>query len=571
MVSFLQLIFGFAVAEQTVSAQDLSQKVWAVFAYTLHGDSIPTALPQEKTLTPYGASGLYTAGSSFRDRYVASNAGDTKVRDISPDLLDSGDVIVFSTVQKPDMASAQAFMQGLYPPLEQSENSTYPDSSVQLANGSVAIAPLGGYQYPNILTYGLDDPKSIALNGQDQCPMHEIEVSEYESSDEFQRITQTTEAFYIDLWDQGLSGVYDRSSATYKNAHDIAEYLDYEKVHNASLMLNLGDDDLERARYYANKYLFATSGQATDLESQSATKPVRTVAGRALASKILDAFETNIQYLGMMGKMNLAFGGPEAAVSLASLMKLSARYGEFYPQPELGGSLVFELYSLESEDDPIFPDPSNLYVRFLLHNGTDSSTDFTTYPLFGHGPSSITLSYSDFKLDLQEFSLQSVREWCLMCESPTLFCLGILGQNKEGSSGTGKKKGLSLQAAGGIGAAVTIAVFGFIASLAFLVTRFRKPRADRGGFKGDRKMASDTDVTFKDPVWGDGNGTQGAGRPAGGGHGRLGSWEMKKNEEQKEAGPAAVMSSTRAPLSNDAEDDLLIHSTVEPAKVRECV
>lgn len=570
MLSFLQFLFGFAVVEQTVSAQDLSQKVWAVFAYTLHGDSTPAALPQHETLTPYGASALYTAGSSFRDRYVASTAGDTKVRDISPDLLDSGDVLVFSTTQQPDVASAQAFMQGLYPPLQQSENSTYPDSSTQLANGSVAIAPLGGYQYPRVLTYGLDDPMSIALNGQDQCPMHEIEVSEYESSDEFQELTQTTEAFYIDLYDEALSGVYDRSSATYKNAYEIAEYLDYEKIHNETLMFNLGDDDLVRARYFANKYLFATSGQTPGLESESTTKPVRTVAGRALGSQILQAFENNIQYLGIMGKMNLAFGSPEAAVSLASLMKLSARYGEFYPRPELGGSFIFELYSLESDDDPTYPDPSNLFVRFLLHNGTDSSTGFTTYPLFGHGPSSIELPYNDFKMDLQQFSLQSVREWCLMCESPTLFCLGILGQSKQ-SNGTGKNGGMSLQTAGGIGAAVTIAVFGFIAGIVFLATRFRKPKADRGGFKGDRRMASDKDVSFKNPVWGDGNGTQESGRPAAGGHGRLGSWEMKENEEQKEAGPAAVIPSTRSPLSDDAEDDLLIHSTVEPAKVRECV
>lgn len=570
MLNFPRLLVGLAVAGQTVSAQDLSQKVWAVFAYTLHGDSTPAALAQKETLTPYGASQLYTAGSSFRDRYVASDAGDTKIRDISPDLLNIGDVVAFSTVQQPDFASAQAFLQGLYPPLEQSENVTSPDSSMQLANGSVAIAPLGGYQYPRIITYGLDDPKSIPLNGQEQCPMHEIEVSEYEASDEFQEITQTTEAFYLDLYEQALSGVYSSSSATYKNAYEIAKYLDYEKAHNETFMHNLFESDIEQARYYANKYLFATSGLTPELDSESAAKPVRTVAGRALGAQILGAFETSVESLGTMGKMNLAFGGPEAAVSLASLMKLSARYGEFYPRPELGGSLIFELYSLESDDDPIFPNPSNLYVRFLVHNGTDSSTRFTTYPLFGHGPSSIELPYSDFKLDLEEFSLQSVRQWCLMCESPTLFCIGILGQS-DGSGGSGNgKKGLSLEAAGGIGAAVTIGVFGLIAGIAFLFTRFRKPKSSRGGFKGDRRMASDTDVTFKNPVWGDGNGNQGSERPAGAGHRRLGSWEMKNNEEQKESNPTTIVQ-TQAPLRDDAEDELLIHSTVEPAKVREYV
>lgn len=567
MLNLPRVLIGLAVAGQTASAQDLSQKVWAVFAYTLHGDSTPAALPQKETLTPYGASELYAAGSSFRDRYIASDAGDTRIRDITPDLLDIGDVVAFSTIQQPDMASAQAFLQGLYPPLDQSENTTYPDSSMQLANGSLANAPLGGYQYPRIITYGLDDPKSIPLNGQDQCPMHETEVAEYESSEEFQELLQTTEAFYYNLYDQALSGVYDRSSATYTNAVEIAEYLDYEKVHNETFMHNLVDQDIELARYYANKYRFATSGLTPELDPASAAKPVRTIAGRALGSQVLGAFEANIDSLGTMGKMNLAFGGPEAAISLASLMQLSERYGEFYPSPELGGSLIFELYSLERDDDPFYPDPSNLYVRFLVHNGTDSSTSFTTYPLFGHGPSSIELPYSDFKLDLEEFSLQSTREWCLMCESPTLFCIGILGQNNE-SSGSGKKKGLSLAGAGGIGAAVTIAVFGLIGGLAFLFTRFRKHKSSRGGFKGDRRMASDTDVTFKNPVWGDGNRAQESERPAGG-HRRLGSWEMR-NKERKASNSSTIVQK-QVPLNDDAEDELLIHSTVEPAKVREYV
>lgn len=561
------------------SAQGLSEKVWAVFAYTLHGDSTPAALPRPETLTPYGASELYTAGSSFRDRYVATHsdgvANGMRIQDISPDVLDSEEVIVLSTMQQPDVASAQAFMQGLYPPLEQSENSTYTESPSLLANGSLAVAPLGRYQYPRILTYSSDDPKSLALAGQDQCPNHDVEVSEYQSSEEFQRITQETEAFYIDLYDLALSGVYDRSSATYKNAYDISEYLEYELVHNETLMHNLARDDIKRARYLADQYLFATNGRTPGSESTSTIGQVRAVAGRTLGTRILEAFDTNIQYFGTVGKMNLAFGSPEPAVALASLMKLAARYGDYYPRPELGGSLIFELYSLENDDDPVYPDPSQLFVRFLLHNGTDSSTGFTTYPLFGHGPSSVEMSYDEFKLDLEEFSLQSSREWCLMCESPTLFCAGILSNSKQAP--TTKHNGpMDPKVAGGIGAVVTFIVLVSLITLGCLIVALRKRKPDRGGFKGDRRMASDTDVTFKHPAWGDGSKeSQEPGATAAGGHGRLGSWEMMGNKESNGSSPttspAKSVPASRSPFGEDNEDEVLVHSFVEPAKVREYV
>ena len=561
-----------------VSAQGLSEKVWAVFAYTLHGDSTPSALPRPETLTPYGASELYTAGSTFRDRYVATHsdgdAGSRRIQDISPDVLDSEEVIVLSTMQQPDFASAQAFMQGLYPPLEQSENSTYPETSSLLANGSLAVAPLGGYQYPRVLSYGLDDPKSLALAGKDQCPKHDAEVSDYQSGEEFQRITQETEAFYIDLWNQALSGVYDRSSATYKNAYNIAEYLEYELVHNETLMHNLVRDDIKRARYLADQYLFATNGRTPGVESLPSVGPVCTVAGRTLGTRILEAFDTNIQYFGTVGKMSLAFGGPEPIIALASLMKLSARYGDHYPRPDLGGSLIFELYSLENSDDPVYPESSQLFVRFLLHNGTDYSSGFTTYPLFGHGPSSIEIPYNEFKLGLEEFSLQSSREWCLLCESPTLFCAGILSNSKQ--TPTTKHDGsMDPKVAGGIGAVVTFVVFASLTVLVCLVAAFMKRKSGRGGFKGDRRMTSDTDVTFKNPVWGDGKGNQEPGTTAAGGHGRLGSWEMTENKERNgsspNASPAEAMPAARSPFGDDNDDELLIHSVVEPAKARECV
>lgn len=580
-ISRFSLAFALVLqASALASAQGLSEKVWAVFAYNLPGDNTPTALPRPNTLSPYGASELYAAGSSFRDHYVTihsdENAGaSTRIQNLSPWVLDSEEVVVLSTTEQAIVASAQAFMQGLYPPLAQSGNMTYVDSSSLLANGSLAMAPFQGYQYPRISTLSPDDPHSVALAGNDQCLAHQVKSSEYQSSSEFQQMTQVTEAFYIDLYDQALSGVYGRSSASYKNAVEIAEYLEYELVHNETLLHVLGRDDIQHARWLADQYLFATNGRTTSGQSAAPvpSAEIRTIAGRTLASRILEAFNTNIQYRGANEKLTLAFGGSEPVIALASLTKLASRYGDYYPHPHPGASMIFELYSLENATYPVYPDSSELYVRFLLHNGTSPSTGFTPYPLFGHGPSSIAIPYNEFQAELEQYALRSTREWCLKCGSTAVFCSGVLSKNKEASSSDDQ---MDPTAAGGIGAVVTFIVYTIGIVVVFMAVTLRKHKSGPGGFKKDRKMASDTDVTFKNPVWGDSK-TEASQKPGGDdgngvtvrGQERSGSWEMTENKERDPASPTE--NGPRSPFSDEIEEEVLIHSAVEPAKVRESV
>ncbi|EYE93982.1 uncharacterized protein EURHEDRAFT_378618 [Aspergillus ruber CBS 135680] len=574
-------------AATSVSAQGLSEKVWAVFAYTLHGDSVPTALPRPQTLSPYGANELYTAGSSFRDRYVAVHFDDSaeklRIQNLSPYVLDSEEVIVLSSTEQSDVGSAQAFMQGLYPPLKRAGNLMYSDSSSVLANGSIITAPFEGYQYPQILAPSSDDPQSLVVAGHDQCRGHEVASSEYQSSNEFQQITQETEAFYIGLYDQALSGVYYRSSVTYKNACDIAEYLEYELIHNGTLMHVLSMEDIKHARLLADQYLWATNGRRytwNPLLSSFTDGAIHTIAGRTLASRILEAFGTNVQYRGTNEKMTLAFGGPEPAIALASLTKLSSRYDGFYPRPSLGGSMVFELYSRETEDNPTYPDPSELYVRFVLHNGTDTSTRFTTYPLFGYGPSNIEMPYSEFQAEMEQIATRSTREWCHECGSSAVFCSGVLSRNREP---TNNDDSMDPVVAGVIGAVVTIVIFASIGSVFGLLTALRNRKlrqGNQGGFKGDRKMAGDADITFKNPSWGDAYtaGKQKSGDDMSGavvvrGQERSGSWEMTEPKERNGNSPTVTGESMRSPFDDDNENDeeYLVHSAVEPAKVREAV
>ncbi|PKX97433.1 uncharacterized protein P174DRAFT_418399 [Aspergillus novofumigatus IBT 16806] len=538
-----------------VAAQDLKEQVWSVFAYTLHGDSIPNALPRPRALTPYGASELYAAGSAFRDRYVAIHSNGsgvgTRIPSLSPYALEAEEISVLSRTDQPAVASAQAFMQGLYPPLGEVYDGKFYDPSFVLANGSLSRAPLNGYQYPQVITVGSADPRSIIVDGLFECTLHEVADLEYKFSPEVQELTQESEAFYGRLYSQSLRGVYDLSSANYANAFYVSEYLEYELLHNKSLLSRLQREDIERARWYADHYMYATNGNVSSSEP-SVSNDIRTIAGRTLAS-------------------HPCFWGSEPAVALASLMQLASSSQEnFYSRPDLGASLVFELFSLEAEGAPTYPDQSQLYVRFLLRNGTGISAEFRSYPLFGHGPSNDAIPYSEFHAQMEKFSLGSTRQWCLECGSSAVFCSGVMGKAKKTSTSDNR---LSPAIAGVIGAVVTVVALALAAILFFLVRGFhmrRMSRSSAGGFKGNSKMASDADLTAKDsthedvkPAESPDSETFGAGGAVVCGHERTGSWEMTST---------LAGNRTTAPPFEDEHDDIWnTHSVLKPVQAREHV
>lgn len=559
----------------TVSAQDSHsiEKVWGVFAFTVHGDSKPSALTSSRTLTDYGANELAAAASDFRSRYV-SGGSDTGIQNISPIILDSNDVDVLSTTDQNIVGSAQAFMQGLYPPL-----GSMNISSGQIANGSFAQAPLNGYQYPRIVTVGEADPQSILIEGHAMCDMYDAAEGEYNASDEVQDITRDTEAFYRKLWKLALSGVYDESFATYTNAVPISEYLDYEVVHNDSLLESLNNADILRARSLADQYLWSTNSQQSS-SSGSLIRVVSPIAGQTLASSILEAFDLNIQEGGTRQKITLLFGGDEPAVALSSLVGLANQHQpNFFSRLVRGGSFVFELYSFEDGSNlyPSYPGIDNLYVRFLLHNGTDNTTDFQAYSLFGHSPSRASIPYTEFHSELETFAVASTQEWCLRCNAETVFCNGVLDQSESQPK---QNKGMGPGVAGVIGAVTTLAVIGLIGVIVFLVHRARKGTSPKkgslGGFKGSGKLASDTDVSFSDPIWRNSktDDTQPSNGLAAGvgvavqGHERTGSWEMGQGSKESEnIRPDGVEG--RSPFEH--EEDWIVHSGLKPVRIRESV
>lgn len=143
------LLAGLLCSHATTQSTILNEQVLSSFIYTVYGDRTPLILPQEPTLTPLGARQLYNVGQTFRNRYIGSNGSDTSgtaILGISPYILDNKAISILTTSDQHLVASASAFMQGLYPPLELSTGNTFATDISGLANGSTVTAPLSNYR-----------------------------------------------------------------------------------------------------------------------------------------------------------------------------------------------------------------------------------------------------------------------------------------------------------------------------------------------------------------------------------------------------------------------------------------
>ena len=97
------------------------------------------------SLTSLGAQQAYTAGTFFRDRYVssatpASNANKAPLRGLSANSYDPRQMYILAQDTHSTAATAQAFMQGFYPPYVLNESTAaLVDPSSVLANQSYVM------------------------------------------------------------------------------------------------------------------------------------------------------------------------------------------------------------------------------------------------------------------------------------------------------------------------------------------------------------------------------------------------------------------------------------------------
>lgn len=567
MLTFL-VIGILTLGKPILSQAQNSETVWSSVVITLYGDRVPLISPDLSILTPLGAQELYSAGSDFRTRYIvppgSAVASNRTIHGISTDEIDNTQIFVESTFDPFNTASAQAFMQGLYPPT----NRTIANLKNQLADGSQVQYPLGGYQYPQIYTASPWDPNSVWLAGGFNCNAYKSAGEQYLQSPDFQQTASATEAFYAGLEPDIFGGLLDSSMVNYQNAYNIFDYINYGYQWNSTIRRHLSVNDLFQIQTLADKREHAVNGNvSTDNE-------ISTIAGQTLSAYVLDLLINNIETNGANNKLNLLFTSFEPMVSFAALAGLTDFYEDFYGLPKLGSSMIFEMFSSGGNSSDTYPAPSDLSVRFLFRNGTNSSDNTNPYPIFGRDRNSLEMNFNDFVANMESVMVASVGEWCAICSSPSIFCPAFANTTSSNSSGLPSLSSAKVSAAthpavaGIIGALIALVLVGIILAAAMLVFGVRffrsktKRRSELAGFKGAEKLASDRDLTI---VKGNGIGATVVGK----GHERVGSWELGENSRAKEAGSREVSGGKRASFDDDGISIVEHHS--EPVKVNERV
>lgn len=146
------LVAAVALLPLTVAQQDKQYTVWSSVIFSRTGDRTPLILGDiPTTLTSLGAQQAYSAGAFFRNRYIASvpnlfdNSSESEAQGIdkaplwglSAESVDVQQLYAQALDTQASVASAQAFLQGFYPPfvLNESMALTMDPTSV-LANGT---------------------------------------------------------------------------------------------------------------------------------------------------------------------------------------------------------------------------------------------------------------------------------------------------------------------------------------------------------------------------------------------------------------------------------------------------
>lgn len=386
--------------------------------------------------------------------------------------------------------------------------------------------------------------QSIRTAGNVNCPEYSISAAHDTSAPDYYSTAADAATFYQSIYDPTFTNVLVSTDLTYESAYPLYEYASYAVAHNATIESALSSSSLSHLRALASQQQFDMNGNLTSY--------VSTIAARTLAGKIIQLLQRNIFSGGVSTKLTILSGAFEPFLSFFALSSLNDLAPQFQTLPLPGSAMVFELFSLEESDDTNttqYPDTSDLWVRFLFRNGTDTSAPLRSYPLFNRGQSSADMSWSDFLTSMETFAVTDVETWCTVCGGISVFC-DAFSSNDSGddlvspiSSGNSKKRALSAAQAGVIGAVVTLVVVLMVGgcAMAFGGLRLRKVegknrRRSLGGFKGAEKLGSDTDLAAA--VKGDTR------KGAGGGQERIGSWELGEHRGAKGQEAGKVVSYT---------------------------
>ena len=344
-----------------------------------------------------------------------------------------------------------------------------------------------------IVSASPNDPSYVYLSGMESCPSLDTSANNYFQTPEFNSLVSSTKSFY-----QSLSSTFKPVTIPYDlsfaDAYRVWDYLSYEVIHDNDIASTINSSTVDTAHYLANALMW-------DLyANSSADNGIRIIAGRTLLAQVLNLLANNIESTGTEYKLTPLFTSFQPMMALASVLGLTDLFTEFFGMPNLGSSMIFEMYTNSTTNTSSFPTESDLYVRFMFRNGTSTPDNLASYPILGNDRNQMDMSLADFANAVEAVAVDSIAEWCALCSSEAIFCTGVANQNTGSPSGVSAPSSstngqVPPVVAGVIGAMVALAVAGLVLVAIMLLfgVRFRrertKRRAELGGFKGSEKLA----------------------------------------------------------------------------------
>lgn len=189
-----------------------AETILGVYIFSRHGDRTSKSTPPAN-LTELGYRQIFTSGAYFRNRYIASNAS-SRIAGVNSDIVKQSQITASAPLDTVLMNSAQAFLQGLYPPVGSELGSN------TLRDGRLVQAPLNGYQLIPIqtVTSGTGSEDSAWLQGSSNCAQATVSSNEYFSTSDYSDMLASTGDFYESLIPL-INATFGPEAISYKNAY----------------------------------------------------------------------------------------------------------------------------------------------------------------------------------------------------------------------------------------------------------------------------------------------------------------------------------------------------------------
>ncbi|KAK6506778.1 hypothetical protein TWF481_005238 [Arthrobotrys musiformis] len=500
LIASVGLLAGSAYAQSNKSpVLAANGTVLSVFILHNHCDRTSLVLPDGTQGGAFGAEGAtmcYQDGAYYWNKYLKKDAslkvyGTSQI--FNPDYVNAEVPNMDLSIQ-----SAMAFMQGLYRPIGLQSSVSDSDDISTADNSTFSNGPLNGFQYAPITTYRSTDPQSIWVAGNlQQCNNQKISSAQYYSSEDYKALYDESKPFLESLYEPYFQGVFEEFYMVFYYAYTLYDYVSQNRAAGNTTLLAMTDEDFDQLHVYANHLQFNVYGNITtsvdpNWVSADLTEDLRDVGGRLIAGKIARTFRDQLSSPGgWANKVNFVLGGYDIMLSFFAIANLPSRSDDFTGLPDLGSSMVFELFTDdETIDTDHIIDPSSLKVAFGFRNGTTVDDTLTYWPLFDAEGDVFSMSYDKFLEKMDQVAVRSVGQWCSVCSAKLDFCQDTTtanspsGTNTAGGSenSTSQSHGMAPAVAGVIGAIIMLAIVGIVSALAFFVFGV--------GFRRDRRRSS---------------------------------------------------------------------------------